>query len=164
MAKTPLGRVPVRVKPDDFRDAEPELAGDHDHGHVGRPHPGAEGPEGPVRRRVGVGGHQDHARVNQAVVHHGLVADPLVHIEEKLNVLLPAEIAELLLILGRLDGRGRGIMVHDENKFPGIVNLFPPHLVKGTDGLEINVVHFPHVHPAVDDLPGDDRVFPRGFG
>ncbi len=76
------GKGSRQMETNNLGNPEPELAGDHNDGHVGGSDAGAESAEGPMCRGMRVGGDEDHARVNQAVVHHGLVADPLVHVEE----------------------------------------------------------------------------------
>ena len=52
---------------------------------------------------VGIGGNEDHTRVNKTVVDHNLMTDPGADVEEEIDTLIPTELSHKFLVFRLLN-------------------------------------------------------------
>ena len=123
-----------------FGHAEPQLPGDQDRGHVGGTDAGPERPQRAVSGGVRVGDHHQAPGARKSLVHADLVADAFVHVHEVGDVLRVAEFAELFLVVGLLDRRGRRVVVEEHHHVLRRMDCDAADLEKRAHGLQIQVV------------------------
>ena len=105
---------------------------------------------------MAVGGHDDHARINQARLRHDLVADAAVGVKMEAQAVLLGKFAHFLVIGGALDIWAGGIVVKDKGGSLPIPDLFAAHFIEGVDRLEIQVVDLGKIDLGGYNLAGVD--------